>query len=147
MPNPCPYTLLPCSCLHSDSPLRECGLDAARAGDLGAVVVAQWQVDGLGAGVQAGHALAAQRVFAARRRAAEGGGGPRARVGGQREARRRAGGRRVRTQIGRLTVERAAAATLPAGATQAAGARGGRVQARLACQRAMGAAQSRRALA
>lgn len=64
------------------SPLGQGGLDAAGARDLGPVV-AQWQINGLRAGVQTGHALAAQRVLAAGRRAT---GRPGPGVGGQGEA-------------------------------------------------------------
>lgn len=119
------------------SPLGQGGLDAAGACDPGPMV-AQWQINGLRAGVQAGHALAAERVLTAGRRAT---GRPGSGVGGQGEARSWAGGRRVGAQVECFAVQRAAAATGAAAAAQAPCARGWRVQTGLPRQRAMGAAQ------
>lgn len=56
--------LLAQSC-SSYSPLRQGGLDTAGSCDFGPMV-AQWQINRLRAGVQTGHALAAERVLTAR---------------------------------------------------------------------------------
>ncbi len=125
------------------SPLRQGGLDTASSCNLGPVV-AQRQINGLRAGVQTGHALAAQCVLAASWRAT---GRPGPGVGGQGEARGRAGGRGVSAQVWGFTVQWAAATAQAASAAQAPRARGGRVQTGLPRQRAVGAAQYWGALA
>lgn len=129
--------------IPSYSPLRQGGLDTAGSGNLGPMV-AQRQINGLRAGVQTGHALAAQCVLAACWWAT---GRPGPRVGGQGEAWGRAGGQGVGAQVWGFAVQRAAGPAQAAAATQASCARGGGVQAGLPRQCAVGAAQNRRALA
>lgn len=125
------------------SPLRQGGLDTAGSCDLGPMV-GKRHINGLRAGVQTGHTLAAQCVLAAGWWAT---GRPGASVGGQGEARSGTGSQRVSAQVWGFTVERAAAPAQAASAAQAPCARGGGVQAGLPRQRAVGAAQYWRALA